>query len=161
MISILKSASTQLQRHLPSHFLKPWLLPEIPSSTWNGSISRIAIAMPPFLMPFFKTDICGGITIPMKITVEGAKTFPVQRKIEFTMKSSTLDDQAHDKLSTNYIFDNRFLEKFDLPFMYFVQQPNYIQWPVVIWTVQIKAVVKVIKTIAKFDCGWPRSVRWM
>lgn len=80
----------------------------------------------------FKTDICGGITIPMKITVEGNKTFQVQRKIEFTMKSSTLDDQAHDKLSTAYIFDNGFLEKYEIPLVYYCQQPAYIKWVVVI-----------------------------
>lgn len=100
----------------------------------------------------FKTDICGGITIPMKITVEGAKTFPVQRKIEFTMKSSTLDDQAHDKLSTDYIFDNGFLEKYEIPLVYFCQQPNYIQWVVMIWTMQLRLLVKTLETVVETVC---------
>lgn len=104
------------------------------------------------LTAVFKSDVCSGITIPLKITFEGLGYFPDAEKIEFLIKSITEEDIAYAKLESSYWFDNDFPTAFEIPIVYYADQPNYIQWIIIVLISQIKIVINAIDTAINAIC---------
>lgn len=104
------------------------------------------------LTAVFKSDVCSGITIPLKITFEGSGYFPDAEKIEFLIKSITEEDIAYAKLESTYWFDNDFPTAFEIPIVYYADQPNYIQWVIILLTLSIRIIFNTIDVIIKGVC---------
>ena len=96
----------------------------------------------------FKTSICGGITIDCEITSEGVDKSIFKPEITFNLKSNNTENKAFNRLDSELITDNGFIETNDTPIHYYVDQPNYMQWVLLLLTSQVRIIFNTIITIA-------------
>lgn len=102
------------------------------------------------LKGLFKSDICGGIIVPLTITVEDGSFS--SEYIEVLMKSDDIDEAAYLKFESTYWFDDEFPAAYDIPIMYFATQPTYIIWLIVLFTTSIRIFLNTIDSILNGIC---------
>lgn len=110
-------------------------------SGWQNSIKGI-----------FKTDICGGISTETEITSEGAEWCPEKENIVVNLKSSDEVSRAYNRLDSETITDNGFIETNDTPIMYFASQPSWMLYLLIIVVAPIRVALNVIDVTLKLIC---------
>lgn len=105
-----------------------------------------------YLKSIFKTDICDGINIEAELTSEGVEWNKTKDQIKVNLKSSDQVGRAYARLDSELLTDNGFIENNDTPIMYYVDQPNYLQWALFLVTVPIRIVINTIDEILKELC---------
>jgi len=105
-----------------------------------------------FLPSLFKADICGGINIDAELTSEGVEWNKSKDQITVNLKSSDEVGRAYARLDSELITDNGFIEINDTPIMYYVDQPNYLQWALFLVTTPIRIIINTIDEIVKALC---------
>lgn len=98
----------------------------------------------------FKTTICGGIVVPLTITVTDAVY--CKEYIEVLMQSDDDDDNAYSKIDSTYWFDNDFGSAFDIPIMYFAVQPSFLSWVIVLLVAPIRVALNAIDKAINIVC---------
>ena len=100
----------------------------------------------------FKTDICGGIIVDCEITSEGLSWTPETKRISFNLKSGDKISEAYARLDSEYCFANGFIETNDTPIMFYVDEPNWIQWAVILMTSWTRVIFNIIDLIIGTIC---------
>jgi hypothetical protein len=100
----------------------------------------------------FKTDICGGITIPLEITVESLEIFPDLEEIEVLLKSVSDVERSYDYLDSTYWFENDFIEAYEIPIVYYADQPNLYSFIIVLFTLSVRLFLKAVDTSINAIC---------
>lgn len=100
----------------------------------------------------FQTSICGGIEVETKITSEGVEWCPEDEEIRFNLKSEDEISRAYARLDSEYITENGFRDTNDTPIMYYASQPNWIQWTLLLATIQIRFILNLIDTTINTLC---------
>ncbi len=98
----------------------------------------------------FKTDICGGISMPLIITAEGMELFDDHLKVE--LKTDTDEEEAYSYLETTYWFEEGFPQAYEIPIVFYVDQPNWLQWLIILLTLQIRVLLNILDTTLKTIC---------
>jgi hypothetical protein len=101
----------------------------------------------------FKTSICGGITIECEITSEGVEKSIFKPEITFNLKSNNTENKAFNRLDSELITDNGFIETNETPIHYYVDQPNYLQWALLLLTASIRILFNAVEAILKALCN--------
>ncbi len=107
----------------------------------------------------FRTRICGGLSIDTEIDSKGMNWCPDKERIDFVLKSAEQSGECYTRLDSELIGSNGFAEKYDFPVVYFVDQPNWIQWTLWILTIPIRGLFLKIDLALKFLCGAINVVR--
>ena len=105
-----------------------------------------------FLPSLFKADICGGINVEAELTSEGVEWNTNKDQITVNLKSSDQVGRAYARLDSELITDNGFIEINDTPIMYYVDQPNYLQWALLYLTATIRVIFNTIDAVIKGIC---------
>lgn len=100
----------------------------------------------------FRIDICGGINIDSEITSEGIEWCPDKGEISFNMKSGDQVSKAYDRLDSEYVWENGFIEQNDTPIVYYVDQPNWMQLVLLYFSIPIRVILDTISGIIKSLC---------
>ncbi len=103
------------------------------------------------LKAIFKTDICGGMVIPLEITSEGL--ILSDDSITLLLKSVDEDDKAYDKLDSTYWFEDGFVGAYKLPLVYYADQPNLFSWVIIILITPLRVFFSVTETLWKAVCN--------
>lgn len=100
----------------------------------------------------FKSDICDGIIIKLKLTFEGMIYTPDKGEITLLLKSVSLEDAIYSKLDSTYWFENKFAENNKIPVMYYADQPNAMTLIIIVLTMIIRVVTLLVDKINNFLC---------
>lgn len=100
----------------------------------------------------FVSDICNGISIPLKITIESMRYDPTNGQIEILLKAITEEDKAYNILNSTFWHEKGFDSAYKIPIMYFIEQPNYIQWVVLLSTLSLRMVFNALDVTIEFLC---------
>lgn len=98
----------------------------------------------------FKTSVCGGIVIPLKVSASDA--IYSEQYIEVLMESSDEDQDSYSKLGSTYWFDNDYASAFKIPVMYFAVTPSFLSWVILLLVMQVRIVLNVIDEFMKTVC---------
>jgi hypothetical protein len=109
--------------------------------SWEKSIKAV-----------FKTSICGGIAIDCEITSEGVEKNIRKPQITFNLKSNNTENKAFNRLDSELITDNGFIETNDTSIHYYVDQPNFLQWALLLLTASIRVIFNTLDGILKTLC---------
>jgi len=104
------------------------------------------------LNAMFVADVCSSINIPLKINIDGLRYDPANGQMEILLKSITDEDKAYNILDSSFWHENGFESAYKIPLMYFIEQPNYIQWAILISTLSLRIVFNVIDLMIKWAC---------
>jgi hypothetical protein len=100
-----------------------------------------------------KTDICGGITIECAITSTDMQWDSINKKISVPVKSEDEISEAYARLDSEYVTENGFRDNVEIPIMYFADQPNWIQWALILFTIQIRFILNLIDSALNTICS--------
>lgn len=100
-----------------------------------------------------KTDICKGISLDCEITSEGMEKNLYDEEMSFNVKSTDNASIAYARLDSELITSNGFAETNDIPIHYYVDQPNYLMWILIILTMPIRATFNAIDRVLTTICN--------
>lgn len=95
----------------------------------------------------FKSTVCGGLVIPLSITVTDAVF--CEEYIEVLMQS---EYDGYNILESTYWFDNDFGSAYEIPIMYFAVQPNFLAWAIILLVMPIRFVFNSIDAAIENIC---------
>lgn len=104
------------------------------------------------LPALFTTDICGGISIECEITSEGIEWNPALEQMTFNLKSGDEISRAYARLDSEYIFGQGFIEKNETPIMFYVDEPNWMLYALLLLTQVIRIVLNTIERVINGIC---------
>lgn len=110
------------------------------------------------LNALFVADVCGGINIPLKITIDGLRYDPANGQMEILLKSITDEDKAYNILNSSFWHENGFENAYKIPLMYFVEQPNIIQRIILDMTFAFRMLFNAVDKVIEFLC---KPVEWI
>ena len=69
---------------------------------------------------------------------------PTNGQIEILLKAITEEDKAYNILNSTFWHEKGFDSAYKIPIMYFIEQPNYIQWVVLLSTLSLRMVFNAL-----------------
>lgn len=116
----------------------------------NDTFFRSCNSFDQELKGYFHTDLCGGVTIPFVILANSVEINKARKEAEVNLLSDSIEENAYNKLDSTYFFENGFAETNDIPIAYYCDQPNFLQYVLLLARQILAAATIKIRLVADF-----------